>query len=102
MENRIGWIYGLFDIEAPERIRYAGKTISRRGVADRVYHHVWGAKKLKVSVPSAYWIRKIGPGRVGYVVLEEVTSDKIDEAEIRWIRDLRSRGFADLNITEGG
>lgn len=102
MKERIGWIYGLFDIEEPNRIRYGGKTLSRRGVTDRVYHHLWGAKKLNQSIPSAHWIRKIGGDRVGYVVLEETTADLIDEAEIRWIAELRSRGMADLNVTDGG
>lgn len=102
MKERIGWIYGLFDIEEPNRIRYGGKTLSRRGVADRVYHHLWGARKLNRPIPSAHWIRKIGKDRVGYVILEETTADLIDEAEIRWIAELRSRGMADLNVTDGG
>lgn len=102
MTERIGWIYGLFDTEEPNRIRYGGKTLSRRGVADRIYHHIWGARKLNKPIPSAHWIRKIGGDRVGYVILEETTSDLIDEAEIRWIAELRSRGMADLNVTSGG
>lgn len=102
MVNRIGWVYTLFDTDDPQRLRYVGKTVGRRGVSGRVYLHTWGAKNRNQKIPSANWIRKIGSARVGYVVLEEVETEVIDEAEIRWIRDLRELGMADLNVTDGG
>lgn len=102
MEDRKAWIYALYDIENPSRLRYVGQTISRKGVADRVYHHKWAAQKLGRKYPSSCWIRKIGPERVGYLVLEETSRGEADRLEKRWIRELRSRGMADLNIMDGG
>ena len=102
MEKRRGWIYGLYDIENPENIRYCGKTISRRGVSFRVYHHKWSARRFNTQMPSARWIRKIGEDRLGFRVLEEVSAEGIDGAEISWISRLRESGMADLNVLPGG
>lgn len=102
MSPRIGWIYGLYHVDKPDKIRYVGKTVSRRGVKDRVYHHKYDAVKYQNKYPSQRWIRKHGPEKISFRILEEVPSDRINEAEIRWIEELRGRGDADLNVLPGG
>lgn len=102
MDKRTGWIYGLYDSENPTRVRYVGKTVSRLGVAGRVYQHKWAATKRALRVPSADWIRKIGPDRLSFLVLEEPPCREVDAREVHWIQEFRNRGMADLNILDGG
>lgn len=102
MSERIGWIYGLYLEGEPENIRYVGKTVSRRGVASRVYHHKYNARTTADPYPVYHWIRKHGDDAVRFRVLETTAQDRINESEIRLIREYRSRGLADLNILSGG
>lgn len=100
-DSRVAWVYGLKE-KGSDKIRYVGKTVSRRGVKDRVYHHKWGAENRFKGVPSQRWIRKIGSDRVEFEILEETTEELAGVLERQWIRTLKLRGEADLNITEGG
>ena len=104
MSARIGWVYGLFDKHAPGHIRYSGKTKDSRGVEARIYLHLWGSRPGNRSgCPEvSRWIQKIGEDRVGYRILEEVPEKYLDEAEVTWIAELRSRGQSDLNVMDGG
>lgn len=100
--KRVGWIYGLRLKSEPGQYRYLGQTKSRRGVGYRFYHHFWAAKNSSRRYPCQAWLMKYGEGLVTYDILEEVAVENLDEAEIRWISDLRERGLADLNVLPGG
>lgn len=96
-------VYGLFDTETPERIRYVGRTI--RSARVRLGAHWRDAKVEKNQNPIHRWMRKYlqSPERVGIRVLEECSSkDEVNRAEIRWIAEYRRRGQADLNLLDGG
>ena len=102
MDTRQGWIYGLFNTEDPGKIRYVGQTRSRRGVSDRLYHHIYDAISLQRPYPVQRWIRKRGRDSISVIVLEEVSVPELDDREIHWITHYRALGQADLNLLSGG
>lgn len=102
MTGRTGWIYALYHVDDPDRIRYVGKTVSRRGVKDRVYHHKYDAQKYQNTYPSQAWIRKHGPEKISFKVLETAVENELNDLEIQWIAMLRELGQADLNALPGG
>lgn len=96
-----GVIYGILDMDYPERIRYVGQTT--RFTSRRTEH--WRAAQQNKKLPVSKYLRKHlnRKNRIEFRVLDTALDhDILDELEIKWISDLRSRGQADLNVTGGG
>jgi len=96
------WVYGLYLEGEEDRIRYVGKTSSRRGLKGRLYSHVWLARNSNGQLPVQRWINKHGGECIRIRSLYEVSEDDLDEEEVRTISEYRSLGLADLNVTSGG
>jgi len=95
--DRPGVIYGI-RARAGDQIRYVGQTVL---LPKRRRTHLRLARN-----GSAYdvhlWIARLG-GAVEFVVLEEcIGADSLNEAEIRWIAELKKDGLPLLNGTDGG
>lgn len=82
---------------------YVGKTYRRDGrVSDRWAEHLNSAKKgSQTYIHSA--IRKYGECSFSFKVVDKVSKNKLNEAEIYWIKRLSSnvKGFG-FNLTIGG
>lgn len=91
-------IYGLTDPETGD-IRYVGKTKHSRR---RMYSHRWDGRNQRTH--KSYWLRSLFRRGLepGIVILEEVTEDKWQEAEMRWIAHYRELGVDLTNSTQGG
>ena len=84
-------IYGLIDGNTLE-LRYVGQTIKTPEARLTKHYH-------SNRNPHLYnWLRSTN---VNVVVLERDPVD-LDEAERRWISDMRAQGALLLNITDGG
>lgn len=97
-----GTIYGLLDAADMDcEIRYVGKTISP--ILARINNHKAGARRGD-DWASARWIRKIGPERVRFTIIESgVELDVLSDREIFWIRELNTyKSSRGLNSTPGG
>jgi len=82
--------------------RYVGQ--SSRG-ARRLQEHLQGTKAVDGSRYKKYWVQSLldkglEPGHV--VLLELSGPEYLDAAEMFWIQELRSRGCALTNLTDGG
>lgn len=95
------YIYGLFDVAEPDRIRYVGKTIAT--LRKRMTGH-WGAARHNgYSRPIGKWLQKRSPSEVGIVeICRAENLQDLDLLEIEQIAFYRSKGMADLNILDGG
>jgi hypothetical protein len=93
----VGIIYGLTDRRIGE-IRYVGKTTM--SVQQRLLGHLKDARKF-TGTHKRHWIHSIGLDNVGITVLETTTLDKLDDAEIRWIAELR-KSCSLTNMNDGG
>jgi len=91
-------IYALFDPRT-EEIRYVGQ--STRGIS-RAKAHRW----ISPTQPHlSNWIRKLKSEGVEYgiKILEDCNSqDEVNDAEIKWIANMREAGCDLMNIASGG
>ena len=85
-------IYGLIDGGTLE-LRYVGKTT--HPIENRLRGHKAG------KGPNKHLNRWLASTPVNVIVLERDPAD-LDEAEVRWIREMRERGARLLNILAGG
>jgi group I intron endonuclease len=94
------FIYGIYDSEEPQLIRYVGKT--KKKIQERLNQHIYLSKR-KVKRPLYLWIKKLlDDGKKPEVVLIEETDDKEwVEKEIFWIRFYRKNEKL-LNLSDGG
>lgn len=101
MNNRVAFIYGLFDPDTGY-CRYVGRTVL--SPKRRLDSHIYGALNGKKRTPSSCWVRTIieRGSRPEIDVLEEVTVSTMHDAEIFWISYLRFVGCHLLNVTDGG
>ncbi len=103
----IWWIYGLYDPDKPEEIRYVGKT--EKGLSSRLGEHIRDATRYGRAphVPRNRWIKKIfAQGRLP--ILRQLDTglgihpyDWI-VSEQCWIAYYRFMGHGLLNVTAGG
>lgn len=98
----MGVIYGLYD---PKDciVRYVGQTVHKPSY--RLNNHIAEAKRGEYSNRKNNWIRSIlNEGRQPeMMILEEVQDvDKLDNAEIFHIAQLRDCGFDLTNASTGG
>lgn len=99
----IGVIYGIFDTDSPERIRYVGLTTNN--IAARMRNHWTFARTGRGKTRIYCWLRKRidTPYRVGIREIDRPKEgETLQDAEIRVIREFRGLGMADLNISDGG
>lgn len=95
------FIYGLFDPTTDE-LRYIGKANNPKS---RLRQHIYDAIHfINEGTHTLNWIRKLlrSGERPNLEVLEEVSEDKWQEAERKWIRICRSFGYRLTNTVEGG
>ena len=94
-----GTIYALAD-PVTEEIRYVGKTSG--DVRRRLSTHLHNARRPRGEAQQRRlwsWLRSLQEKPL-LIVLEE--AEDVDEAERRWIGDLRKRGARLCNMTDGG
>ena len=93
------FVYCLSEVDGP--IRYVGKT--EKGLK-RIQQHLSEKKKRGKVSHKANWINKLrDTGLLLEVsILEEVSSEVINEAEVFYISYFKSLGFDLTNKTEGG
>lgn len=104
-EPRRGTIYALALDRAPDGFRYVGRTV--QPLRRRLRNHLDGARKPEsrtFHLPVAKWIVKheAAGDEIVIVELESVDETELDDAERRWIADLRGKGYRLLNVTDGG
>lgn len=92
-------IYALVDPRDPEKIRYVGKT--NRPLHVRLCEHRKSAKMYDYHVKR--WVRKIMAEGVKPMIIElEIVEGNWQEAEVRWIEDMKRTGHRLCNETLGG
>ena len=91
------YIYALVDVVTLQ-VRYIGKT--KKSIEKRLVEHLISARGNKQS-HKVNWIRKC-KGRIVVQLIEEVSSTKLDQAEQKWIKYYRDRGYPLTNETDGG
>lgn len=93
-------IYGIFDPNEPETIRYIGKT--KKSIKERLYKHIYLSKK-GVKRPLNLWIKKLlDSGIIPEIKeIEKTNIDEWDGKEIYWISYYRNNGDL-LNLSDGG
>lgn len=93
-------VYAIFKQSEPKRVRYVGLT--SKGAHSRFRGH-WKSVARGKKTKLYNWMRKYGPGQVDIRVIQEYpTRDEVTQGERDWIAYYRSRGQADLNLTDGG
>jgi hypothetical protein len=96
MEDRITFIYGLYEEGKEDEIRYVGKSLN---IKDRLRSHI---TKFDSNVNKSDWIRDVlsRGGKIKLRVLEECTSNW-NEREIFWVSEFKKTGLI-TNIRIGG
>lgn len=94
------YVYALFDPRQPLHVRYVGKTTD---MVSRLQNHISQAKR-EAGCHRLLWMRKLLTAGVlpCQRLLEMVEGASWQEAERRWIRDLRAAGHDLVNGTNGG
>jgi group I intron endonuclease len=78
---------------------YIGKTT--RSLSERINNHIYDANRGKGTYFSKALV-KYGSGIFDWCVLEEVSNDGLNDAEIFWIAYFKYIGAALYNMTNGG
>ena len=103
-EDKIVFIYGLFDPREPEHIRYIGKTNKNR-LYSRMFMH---KKTVKYENDNnnhrINWMKKLHNANIEfqYIILEECFSYNWKEKEQYWIKKSKEEGHILTNSTAGG
>ena len=86
MENNKTYIYGLFDNNKPDQIRYIGKADNP---SNRLKRHIqntkYSFKHNKIITHKDRWIKSIDYD-IGYIILEECNKNIWQEIEIKYIK----------------
>lgn len=101
---KYGTVYVLEDPRKSipkERDRYVGRTMKRTRA--RLLEHMAEARAGRLN-HRLNWIRSLVKAGVEPTlrVLEELPSDELSEAEIKWIAKFRKEGYKLTNGTDGG
>lgn len=93
------YIYGLIDPRTNE-VRYVGKSHNPHG---RLQTHIREGGISSRMSPSNRWVRELLQESLApEMVLLEEAGDNWQEAEIRWVTNLRAKGFQLLNSNPPG
>lgn len=90
--NSTGVIYGLIDSDTGE-IRYVGQTTKL--LEERFARHMRTPRRRHLY----NWLRSCSPKAI---ILERVPIKNLNDAEVRWIANMRERGVQLVNLTDGG
>lgn len=94
-------VYALSDPYTGE-IRYVGKSTSGMTRPARHYAAAWRLDYPEAKWRVYRWIRSLEGIRPLVEVVEETTSEALQEAEMFWISQFRGLGFRLTNMTDGG
>lgn len=100
-----GYIYGIYDVGDPARIRYVGQTTKTIRARYMDHWHTLSATQRGKRKPTALtcWLGKRPRSQVGVTEISRHDSQaELDRAEIDLIASFRASGMADLNIAAGG
>lgn len=90
-------IYGLFDKNNPNDIRYIGLT--KQTLKQRCSKH----RTEKYNLYKLNWVNKIGKNNLNIIsLIDNLTLEEARENEIRLIKEYKENGFKLTNITNGG
>jgi len=89
-------IYGLYNKNTGE-VRYVGRT--GRSIRGRLHNHRYNAKTKKCNSPKGKWIRKIEPGNVEIMNLENPDENE-KRKELWWMEYLEYLGCNLLNVAK--
>jgi hypothetical protein len=93
-------IYGLVH-PSTGTIRYIGKCVTE--LHRRLVNHEYKARSGRTQTPVGNWIRKLqAQGLTPCIILLEQVNGSWQEAERRWISELRLQGLRLLNQHPGG
>lgn len=93
-------IYGIYDPNNPELIRYIGKT--KKSIKERLSKHIYLSKK-GVNRPLNLWIKKLLENNIIPEIVEIERTDVKNwcDREIYWISHYRNKNKL-LNLSDGG
>jgi hypothetical protein len=93
-------IYGIYDPNNPELIRYIGKT--KKSIKERLSKHIYLSKK-GVNRPLNLWIKKLLENNIipEIVEIERTDVENWCDREIYWISHYRNKNKL-LNLSDGG
>lgn len=95
----MGHVYGL-RLRGSDNIRYVGKTI---GTAEKRLKSHFKCARRGDKRPLYDWMRKYGLDQIEFVILDENDEPSVlSTLEVKWISDLREKGYSLLNLTDGG
>lgn len=96
----MAFIYGLYSSSSPDIIRYVGKT---QNLKNRLKRHL-SDYYLKDDTYKNRWIKSElkSNNEIKIVLLEEVSNDTWENAEIKWIKHYKNFGYKLTNGTCGG
>ena len=98
MENNKTYIYGLFDINHPNEIRYIGKADNPlKRLKRHIQNTKYSFKHNKILTHKDRWLKSIN-FNIGYVILEECNKNKWQEIEIKYIKKFNNL----TNTSTGG
>lgn len=96
-------VYGIYDIQDPERIRYVGMTTGDLKTRLRNHWAYSDPKYRRSRIQCWMYSRRNRRGDVRMVVLDSVKDfEELKRAEMEQIKKFREKGMADLNLTDGG
>jgi group I intron endonuclease len=93
-------IYGIYDPNHPNNIRYVGKT--KKNVKQRLSEHIY-LSKIGVKRPLNLWIKKLLDNNIipEIIEIEKTSINEWCDREIYWISFYREKTNL-LNLSDGG
>ena len=93
-------IYGIYDPNNPDVIRYIGKT--KKNIKQRLNQHIYLSKQ-GIKRPINLWIKKLLNNNVipEIIEIEKTNIDEWCDREIYWVSFYREKNEL-LNLSDGG
>ena len=87
----IGIVYGIYDEDKPDEVRYIGKTVG--GAKKRFDEHGY----TPLTRETREWNKRVGERR-NFLILDRVVVGRLNKTEQRWIRKALIDGHRLLNV----